>query len=359
MDFHKLEKIIAEMKLPAFREKQVQRAYYNELAGSWDEVTVLPKDLRQKLAEKIVWDGLQPDMEAKSADKSVFKFALKTEDKRIIESVLIRHADERNTVCVSSQAGCPLGCLFCATGQGGFKRNLEAHEIAEQAVYFARMLKSLSNEKRASREKAEEDERNKITNVVFMGMGEPMLNYDNVMAAIRIMNDKDGLNIGARRISISTIGITEGIRKLAKENLQVNLALSLHSPNDKLRDELCPINKKYPVKKILSAVDDYIEKTNRRVMIEYIMLEKINDFPDQARELVELLKGRRLCYANLIVYNKAVTLDKKLKLVPSSRERVQAFKEILEKNNITATVRKEFGGAIWAACGMLKALDKI
>jgi 23S rRNA (adenine2503-C2)-methyltransferase len=160
--------------------------------------------------------------------------------------------------------------------------------------------------------------------------------------------------LGARRISISTIGITEGIRKLMKENLQVNLALSLHAPNDKLRDELCPVNKKYPVKKILSAVDDYIEKTNRRVMIEYIMLEKINDCPEQARELAELLKGRRLCYINLIVYNKAITLDKKLKLSPSSRERVQEFKAILEKNNITVTVRKEFGARVSAACGMLK-----
>ncbi|MFA6106885.1 MAG: 23S rRNA (adenine(2503)-C(2))-methyltransferase RlmN [Patescibacteria group bacterium] len=362
MDFHKLQKTIAEIKLPAFREKQVRRAYYNELAGSWDEVTVLPKDLRHKLAKEIAWDSLSPAKAVKGGE-DIVKALFNTDDERKIESVLIRHADGRNTVCVSSQVGCPLGCLFCATGQGGFKRNLLAHEIAEQVVYFARMLKNMDcgtrdKDGRALTEKAggaENYESDKITNIVFMGMGEPMLNYDNVLAAVKIFNDKDGFNLGARRISISTIGITEGIRKFAKENLQVNLALSLHAPNDKLRDELCPVNKKYPVKKILSAVDDYIEKTNRRVMVEYIMLEKINDFPEQARELAELLKSRRLCYVNLIIYNKAITLDKKLKLAPSSRERVQAFKEILEKNNITVTIRKEFGGAIWAACGMLKS----
>lgn len=340
MDLKKLNTILREMKLPAFREKQIRKAYYVDLAASWKDVTVLSKELREKLDNEIVWDTLKAEKLVKNKEDDCYKAALKTEDGRQIESVLIRHEDGRNTVCVSSQVGCPLNCAFCATGQSGFKRNLKDYEIAEEVIYFARLLKNMPLK--------DGFESAKITNIVFMGMGEPMLNYDNVLSAIKILNNKEGFNLGARRISISTIGIPEGIRKLAKEELQVNLAFSLHAPNDKLRSGLCPVNKKYSIKRVMEAIDDYIERTNRKVMVEYVMLKNVNDNPEQARELSELLAGRKLYYVNLIIYNTTLGFN------PSPAEKVQKFREILEKNKIQVTVRKEFGREIWAACGMLK-----
>lgn len=336
MDTKKLNNYLRELKLPVFREKQVRKAYFNELALSWENVTVLSKELREKLDAEIKWDSLELGKLVKDKKEDCYKAVLMTEDGRQIESVLIRHKDGRNTVCVSSQVGCPLNCAFCATGQSGFKRNLEAHEIVEQIIFYARMLK-----------KGMDGEPGKVTNIVFMGMGEPMLNYDNVMAAIKIVNDKEGFNLGARHISISTIGLPEGIRKLAKEKLQVNLAFSLHAPNDKLRSGLCPVNKRFSIRRVMEAMEFYIDATNRKVMVEYVMLKGVNDNPEQANELVKLLSGRKLLYVNLIVYNTTLGFE------PSPREKVQAFKEILEKNKIQVTIRKEFGREIWAACGML------
>jgi len=361
MNFNELHKYLKENKLPAFREKQIYGAYFGALADSWEAVTVLPKDLREKLEKEIPWDSLKPERIAKNKEENCFKAGLKLEDGRQVESVLIRHADKRNTVCVSSQVGCPLGCAFCATGQSGFKRNLEAHEIVEQIIFFARWLKNLDKGRdgqdseegsegamHGKDRKNQEREEAKVTNIVFMGMGEPMLNYDNVISAIKILNDKNGFGLGARHISISTIGIPEGIRKLAKENLQVNLAFSLHAPNDKLRSNLCPINKRFSIKRVIEAIDEYIEKTNRKVMVEYVMLKGVNDNEENARELAELLKGRKLYYVNLILYNKTLDFE------PSPKEKVEKFKALLEKARIQVTIRKEFGREIWAACGMLK-----
>ncbi len=252
----------------------------------------------------------------------------------VIETVLMRHRGGRNTVCVSSQAGCPLGCDFCLTGQRGFTRNLTAGEIVGQILLFARILKL---------------EGERIRNVVFMGMGEPFLNYDAVMEAIRIMNDPEGLKIGGRRISISTIGIVKGIKKLAREPIQVNLAVSLHIPDDRLRSRLIPVNKEHPIRDVLEVVSGYIEKTRRKVMIEYLLLDGINDSPDDAEKLIVLLKRslKNLYYVNLITYNPTG------KYRSPPRHRIEKFQKTLEDANITVTLRHRFGREIKAACGQL------
>ncbi|MBI4812081.1 radical SAM protein [Candidatus Falkowbacteria bacterium] len=378
MDFKKLHNIVIEMNLPAYREKQIRQAFWRDLAGGWNEVTVLPKELREKLAGQIKWDSVEVDKIME--DGNSIKARLKLSDGNVIESVLIKYIDGpstslrtgRNTVCVSSQVGCPMDCSFCATGRGGFKRNLESEEIVEQVLFFARMMKnnnfviarSVSDEaifnrlsgaqsikdRHALVSRARDDKKNdysKVTNVVFMGMGEPFLNYDNVMKAIKMLNDKEGFNLGARHISISTCGIAPGIRKLAGVNLQINLALSLHAPDDKLRDRLMPVNKKYPLQDVLATVDFYIKKTNRRVMIEYALIDGVNDGEAEAKELAYLIKSRPLCYVNIIPYN-PVGGHKR-----SGKENIKKFIEILEKNKVKYTIRRGFGGSINAACGQL------
>ncbi|MDO8559359.1 MAG: 23S rRNA (adenine(2503)-C(2))-methyltransferase RlmN, partial [bacterium] len=277
MDLKNLEKTLE--KEPKYRLVQAKSAVFKDLAEDWQEAKTLPQELRKKLE-----DGCPLRIEA-----SVFgsmdgpsKALFVLEDGLKIESVLLRHEDGRNTVCVSSQVGCALCCEFCATGQLGFKRNLNYSEIIEQVLFFARLLK---------KEKPFDTAQGKITNVVFMGMGEPFLNYDNVLMAIKTLNDKDGFNLGSRHFSVSTVGIIEGIEKLSEEDLQINLAVSLHAPDDKLREKIMPINKKYPLEKILEAVRNYIKKTKRRVMFEYIMIKDVNDSEKQAAELAGLLKN--------------------------------------------------------------------
>ncbi len=293
MEFRKIEEILKEE--PAFRLKQIKKAVFSDLIENWQDITTLPQDLREILSRECPIAGLKPEKIFTSEDNQTIKVLFELKDGPVvsssnhfkIESVLMRHGDERRTVCVSSQVGCAMDCQFCATGQQGFKRNLSSSEIVDQVLYFARLIK-----------KPEE----RISNLVFMGMGEPFLNYDNVLNAIRILNDKDGFNLGARHISISTCGIIEGIKELAQEKLQVNLAISLHASNNKLRLKLMPINKTYPIEKIMAAVDDYIKKTKRRVMFEYLMIDGINDSPLLAIELAKLLE-KPLCFVNLISFN--------------------------------------------------------
>lgn len=314
---------------PAYRLKQIKKAVFCELIESWDEAQVLPKDLREELnvSVPIKIDGNLFE----SKDGQSAKALLKLDDGQHVETVLMRHEGGRNTVCVSSQIGCPLACAFCATGKLGFKRDLKYYEIIAQVLFFARYLKT-QNEK--------------VTNIVFMGMGEPFLNYDNVMEAVKTLNDKDGFNLGIRKISISTSGITEGIRKLAEEGLAVNLAISLHAPNDELRQKLMPVGKKYSIKDVLDAVDYYVEKTNRRVMFEYIMIDGINDTDKLAHDLAKLLRGR-LCFVNLIPYNETDMFT------GSPDSRIYKFKNILMENGIQAIQRYRFGADIDAACGQL------
>lgn len=318
---------------PGYRADQVREAVFKTLVEDWEQVRGLPKDLRQKLAQDCPLKIEAEIFSAPGGDS--LKALLKLADGLEVETVLMRHQDNRNTVCVSSQVGCPMGCKFCATGKMGFKRNLSTMEIAQQVLLFARFLKK---------------EGQRVTNIVFMGMGEPFMNYDNVIGAVRIMNDEKTMGIGSRHISISTVGVVDGIEKLIDEPLQVNLAISLHAPNDTLRSKIIPANVKYPIDEIFKAVLRYSKNTNRRVMFEYIMIDGLNDSDECACQLVQLIKSRlslKLAFVNLIRYNPTGSFK------PSSPERTKAFKEILEDAHIEVTERYRFGRGIKAACGQL------
>jgi len=330
MDLKKLQEVFKEE--PKYRLAQAKKAIFQDLVKNWSEATVFPLAKREKLNEELPLEIVGKTFVSK--DESSERTLITLKDDLKIETVLMQHQD-RNTICVSSQVGCPLGCSFCATGKMGFKRNLEAGEIVDQVLFYDRKLK---------------ERKEKINNIVFMGMGEPFLNYDNVMEAIRMLNDKDGFNLGARHFSISTVGIIEGIDKLAEEKLQVNLAISLHAPTDELRSELMPINKKYPIKEVLDAVDNYIEKTNRRVMFEYVMIKGVNDSGKEARESARLMK-KPLYFVNLISYNP--TGDFK----PSQPLTIKRFKEVLEREGVAVTRRYRFGQEIEGACGQLAGRD--
>lgn len=352
MNIEKLNEILVNQ--PKFRYAQAKKTIYKDLLDDWSKATVFPLALREELNKKCPLDIKHKLLIAK--DNNSTKALVELEDGLKIEVVLLRHSGGRNTVCVSSQAGCALGCSFCATGKMGFKRNLEYFEIVEQVLLFERLLPSFSSGSEALASKATAKPakpgvkagRNPehITNIVFMGMGEPFLNYDNVLRAIKIINSEDGLNIGARHISISTAGIVEGIKKLAKEKLQINLAISLHAPNDKLRGKLMRINKKYPIEMILRAVDDYIARTNRQVMFEYLMINNINDSRECALELAGLMK-KPLYFINLISYNPTGVFK------PSTPLKIKEFINILKKSGVNAAQRYSFGQDISAACGQL------
>ena len=347
MDLGKLKEILKNEK--PYRLKQAEKAVYRDHVSDWSTVSSLPALLRDKLTQ-----SCPVSMDYKSIvsqAKNTLKALIKLNDGLAVETVLLQHAQGRNTVCVSSQVGCPLGCLFCKTGKIGYKRNLTAYEIAEQVLFFSYYLKNKSVHKDAHEDtrKSSHDNARKsthVTNVVFMGMGEPFLNYDNVMDAIRICNDKDKFNIGARKISISTCGIPQNIEKLSKENLQVNLAISLSAPNNELRSKLMPINEKYPVETVIDAAKKYIARTNRRVMFEYVLIDKFNESAESARELAVILKGL-LCFVNLIPFNGEGALN------APSKGKIGLFKSILKKSGISVTERYKFGQDINAACGQL------
>ena len=325
MDLTNLEKVLEGE--PKYRLKQANEAVFNNYISDWSEATFFAKDLRDKLNKECPLTIAADVLVSKKEDSVKARITLNNGFE--IETVLMRHEDGRNTVCVSSQVGCPLGCLFCATGKMGFKRNLSSLEIIEQVLFFDRYLKP---------------EGQTVTNITFMGMGEPFLNYDNVWEAVKTFNDYKFFNIGVRSISISTSGIIEGIKRLSDETLHVNLAISLHAPNDKLRRELMPIDKKYPLEEVLKAVDEYIIKTNRKVMFEYVLIKDVNDSDENARELAKIM-NKKLYMVNLILYNETGVFK------ASDPKRVEAFKEILKKANIHHTQRYRFGDDINAACG--------
>lgn len=322
---------------PKYRFAQVNKAIWQDFISSWQEVSNLPKALREKLEEECPLEiRAEPDIN-KGKNKSV-KALITLIDGEAIETVLIRQKDKRNTVCVSSQVGCPLACEFCATGKFGFRRNLSSEEIVEQVVFWARYLKA-------------ENKDEKVDNIVFMGMGEPFLNYAEFIKAAKFLNNPETLNIGSRRMSVSTAGITEGIKRLAGEKMQINLAISLHAANDNLRKDLMPIAKKYNLHEILKTVDNYITKTGRRVMFEYLMIKEVNDSDRDALELAKLMR-QPLYIVNLIPYNETGRFKS------SSRERIEKFKKILEEAGVAVTVRLSFGADITAACGQLRGRKK-
>ncbi len=326
MQINNIDKIIKNE--PNYRKKQIHKAIWQDYITNWDECTTLPINLRNELAKQTKLEIIAKI--TTSQDKRTCKALLTLEDKSQIETVLMQHND-RNTICISTQVGCAMGCLYCATGSLGFKRNLTVLEILEQVLFWTRFVKKQDQ---------------KINNIVFMGMGEPFLNYDNVIEAIKLINNPDYFNIGSRRISISTCGIIESIEKLSNEPLQVNLAISLHASNDETRSKLMKINKQHPIKHLLSAVDKYIAKTNRKVMFEYLLLKKINDSGQNAQELIALMNNP-LYLVNLVKYN---FTDQKT-LSPSPK--IKHFRELLENAGIKVTERYSFGDDINAACGQL------
>jgi 23S rRNA (adenine2503-C2)-methyltransferase len=322
---------------PAFRTKQLWQWLYVHLASEFNQMTNLPKTLRERLSRLYRLDTLVPTDEQRSEDGFTHKVLFRLHDGACVESVLMAY-DQRWTACVSSQVGCPIGCAFCATGQSGFVRDLEAGEIVEQALYFARQLKH--SRQQVSRA---------LTNIVLMGMGEPLLNYDACWQAIEIWNDHGGFDIGARRITISTAGVVPGILRLAGERLQVGLAVSLHAADDELRDTLVPLNRRYPLRDLMAACAEYVAQTGRRITVEYALIEGVNDTVAQAQQLARLLQGLH-CHVNLIPLNPTPGTDHQ----PSSQQRVRAFQKALTERRAAVTVRLRRGVDIQAGCGQLR-----
>ena len=326
----------AHFDLKPYRLKQLYRAAAKELLEDVGEVTTLPKELRNSLAGGgFSFDSLAPVVVQRSKDGQTSKGLFRLADGSEVEAVLMEHYGDRNTVCISSQAGCAFACAFCSTGQAGFTRQLEATEIFDQARYFAREL-------------AAKGER--ITNVVFMGMGEPFHNYDAVMNAVALLHDAHGLGLGHRHITISTVGLVDKIDRFADEGIQVNLAISLHAPSDAVRDRIMPVNKKFTMDELLAACDRYIDKSHRKVFFEYVMLRGVNDSEDDARELAQRMRGH-LYHVNLIPYN--TTPDGPF--AGSENEDIWKFAAILDEAGVPTTVRQNMGRDIAAACGQLRA----
>ena len=317
---------------PAYRALQIWQGLYQQLWNSPAEFTQLPASLRQKLDENFVFQTLEPSQVLKSKDGETIKTLFTLEDGKAIEAVLMRY-DERRTLCISTQSGCAMGCVFCATGQMGFKRHLTSGEIVEQVLHYARVLKQTGE---------------RVTNIVVMGMGEPFHNYQNTMKAVDRLNDAEGFRLGERRFTISTVGLVPMIRQFADEKRQVNLAISLHAVNDEERSALLPINKKYPIRELMKACREYIDKTGRRLTFEWALIQGVNDSVDTARELAYLLKGM-LCHVNVIPLNPTHKYSGKA----TTRESAEAFKDELERMGIPCTVRIRRGIDIQAGCGQL------
>ncbi len=322
--------------LKPYRLRQIYRAAAKELLPSIEAVTTLPKEMRTALAARgVTFSTLEPTVVQRSGDAQTTKALFRLHDGNDVEAVLMQHAADRTTVCISSQAGCAFACAFCSTGQAGFGRNLDAVEIFDQALFFARDLA-----KRGKR----------ITNVVFMGMGEPFHNYDNVMGAVALLNDPNGLGLGHRHLTISTVGLVDKIDRFAGEHLQVNLAISLHAPNDALRSQLMPVNRRFDVAALMAACERYAAKTRRKVFFEYVMLAGVNDGEACARELASLMRGH-LYHVNLIPYN--ATPDGPF--AGTADDRIWKFAGILDAAGVPTTVRRNMGRDIAAACGQLRA----
>jgi len=317
------------VNVKSYKAKQIYEWLYIHRVKSFDEMTNLKKEFIEKLKENFVIEELQ--IKTKQESDTALKYLFKMRDDNYIEAVVMKH-DYGISVCVSSQIGCNIGCAFCESGRLKKVRNLLPGEIVGQLL------------------KIEEDSGYRINSVVVMGIGEPFDNYDNIIRFLSIINDAKGMAIGARHITVSTSGIVPKILEFADFPLQINLAISLHAPNDEIRNEIMPINRVYNIDTLMNAIKKYIEKTNRRVTIEYVMLSGVNDSNECAYELVGLLRGMNV-YVNLIPYNETSHLE----FYKISNSRKDEFFKILNKNGITVTVRREFGGTIDAACGQLRA----
>ena len=324
-----LEEYFINIGEKKFKAIQVYDWLYKKRVSSFDEMTNIKKDIILKLENDFTF--YKPTIINKQRGKNVYKYLFELKDSSKVEAVLMIH-DYGNSLCVSTQVGCNMGCAFCESGRKSKLRNLETSEMVSQILIL------------------EKEENIRISHIVLMGIGEPFDNYDNVMKFIKIVNCNKGIDIGARHITVSTCGIVPKIKEFTNEKLQVNLAISLHAPNDEIRSKLMKINIAYKITDIINAIREYINVTNRRVTFEYIMLDNINDTDKCAYELVHLLKGLN-AYVNLIPYNETSHINFK----KSSDEKIMHFYDILKQNGINVTIRKKFGNEVSAACGQLRS----
>jgi 23S rRNA (adenine2503-C2)-methyltransferase len=332
LTFRDLAGVMQEWHEPAYRALQVWRGIYQNFWQKLEDFTTLPRHLREHLIAEFSFCSLLPVKSLNSQDGETTKVLFQLPDNLAIETVLMLY-DERRTLCISTQAGCAMGCVFCATGQMGFKRNLTSGEIVEQVLYFARLLNLRSE---------------RVTNVVVMGMGEPFHNYNATLAAIDRLNDSQGFDLGARRFTISTVGLIPKIRQFADEKRQVNLAISLHAANDLLRATMLPIDKKYQIGELIEACRYYVEQTGRRITFEWALIQDVNDSPEDARQLFQLIKGI-LCHVNVIPLNPTSQYSGQA----TTRQRAEAFCQELETAGIPCTIRLRRGIDIHAGCGQL------
>ena len=354
LDLPTLTNLLHEWNEPPYRAQQIWQGLYQHLYDSPDQFTNLPASLRAQLARELNFKPFKIKTFLDSSDGFTRKTLFELTDGNLIEAVLMRYGDpadehggfnprretpsprplrNRRTLCISTQAGCAMGCVFCATGQMGFKRHLTSGEIVAQVMYYARMLKA---------------ENQTVTNIVFMGMGEPFHNYDNTMAAVDRLNDPEGYKFGARRMTISTVGLVPQIRRFADEGRQVNLAISLHAADDEERLAIMPVTKRYKIDEVIEACKYYVEKTHRRVTFEWALIDGVNDTPEVARKLAARLKGL-LCHVNAIPLNPTMGYAGRA----ASRARAAQFKESLEQAGVPCTIRMRRGVDIQAGCGQL------
>ncbi|RME47598.1 MAG: 23S rRNA (adenine(2503)-C(2))-methyltransferase RlmN [Chloroflexi bacterium] len=351
-----LEAFVQDLGEPRYRADQIWAWLYRHLAVSFDEMTNLPTTLRQRLKDVAVIHTISPVAEMDSQATPARKVLFQLEDSEGIEAVLMHyrpgdpdfrsetagepldesgnHDRGRHTACISTQVGCAMGCVFCATGQMGLLRQMSAGEVIEQVIYLARELGR---------------EGKRLTNLVFMGMGEPLANWPATWQTVETLNDRDGFNLGARRMTISTVGLVPGIRKLAQAGIQVRLAVSIHAPNNTLRNQLVPINVQYPLEEVMDACREYLARTKRRITFEYVMIDHVNDFPEQAEGLAGMIQ-RMLCHVNLIPLNPTPGSDMR----PSPYSRCLAFQNVLKQHGIPTTLRVRRGIDVQAGCGQLR-----
>lgn len=332
LDKSEIKTVMAEIGQPGFRAAQFWEGLYANEWSREQDFTNLPITMRKGLFDRYSFQSLVPEKELFSKDGETRKVLFALPDHRLIETVWMQYT-ERDTLCVSSQSGCAMDCSFCATGQMGFFRSLTAGEIVEQVLYFSRLIKTTGKS---------------VKNIVFMGMGEPFHNYDAMMKAVGILNDEKGFHLGARRMTISTVGIVPKIRQFADEKRQVNLAVSLHAVDNDLRSSMMPVNRKYPVEELLDACRYYVNTTHRRITFEWALIQDVNDTRQMALALASKLKGM-ICHVNAIPLNPT----RKYSGHGSTRERAQEFKAALEENGIPCTIRLRRGIDIQAGCGQL------
>jgi 23S rRNA (adenine2503-C2)-methyltransferase len=333
LDLASLQALLQDWGEPAYRTRQLWEWLYVHLATGFGQMTNLPRSLRQRLATETIIDVPETVDTVQSTDGETRKDLLRLADGETIETVLMRY-ERRRTTCISTQVGCAVGCTFCATGQMGFHRDLSSGEIVAQVLHFARLLRTGGET---------------LTNVVLMGMGEPLLNYDNSLSAVRRLIDPQGLNLGQRRITLSTVGVVPGIKRLAEEDLQITLAVSLHAATDQLRNQLIPINRRYGLDALFEACHHYVARTRRRVSFEWALIAGVNDTAEQARALAARITGI-LAHVNLIPLNPTQEHDGR----PSPQAAIDAFTATLERHRIPHTVRVRRGINIQAGCGQLR-----